>query len=122
MCVCSQLKQNFFIFFHLILSFGTWFLFRKTDASIHMYHYITLSILFHLIEMSYQMRRQRAGIAQSVQTLSYVLSSEGDRVKFLAAEKEFCLFCNIQLDSSAHTVSYIMSKGGSFPRGKAEGT
>jgi hypothetical protein len=53
--------------------------------------------------------------------LGYGLDDRGSRVPFSAGTENFSLHHRVQNGSGAHTASYPMGTGGSFPGGKAAG-
>ena len=62
-----------------------------------------------------------AEISKSVQRPSYRLDNLKIVVRFLAGAREFSVFLSVQ-KLWAHTTSYSIDPGGSFPRGKAAGS
>jgi hypothetical protein len=54
------------------------------------------------------------------QELGYGLDDRGSRVRVPAKAGNFSLHHRVQNGSGAHTASYPMGKGGSFPGGEAD--
>jgi hypothetical protein len=53
--------------------------------------------------------------------LGYRLDDQGSRVRFPAGAGNFSLHHRVQSGSEAHSASYLMGTGTSFPGGKAAG-